>query len=267
MNIKRMLTSLVGLPIIVLILLFGNELVVGVTVLMAGIICTYEYFNVIKNICKPIKWIGYLSNIYILLSILLLNDMMSKIAMYSIPVILLLLFSCVIVTNMKISFKDLVFTFLGCMYVPFFLMFMEMLRKMDNGKVLIGLIFVISWSTDIFAYLVGKNFGKHKFSKISTNKTIEGCIAGLIGSVLITVLYIFIINSIWNLGYSYLNIGIIAAGLSLVSQIGDFAASIVKRYADVKDYGTILPGHGGILDRIDSLLFIAPFAYMIFSIL
>ena len=267
MSLKRMITSLIGLPIIVLILFYGNEFVVGATVLVAGIICTYEYFNVIKQECKPIKWIGYLSNAYILLSMFLSNEIMLKIVLYSIPIILLLLFSCVIITNMKITFKDVAFTFLGCLYIPFFLMFLELLRKMDNGKVLIGFIFVISWSTDIFAYLIGRNFGKHKFSKISTGKTIEGCIAGLIGAVVITTLYTFIVNSIWKIGYSYLNIGIISLVLSFISQIGDFAASIVKRYADVKDYGTLLPGHGGMLDRIDSLLFIAPFAYMIFSIL
>ena len=267
MGLKRMLTSLIGLPIIVLILFYGNEFVVGATVLIAGIICTYEYFNVTKQVCKPIKWMGYLSNVYIMLSMFLSNEIMLKVVLYSIPIILLLLFSCVIITNMKITFKDVAFTFLGCLYIPFFLMFLELLRKMDNGKVLIGFIFVISWSTDIFAYLIGRNFGKHKFSKISTGKTIEGCIAGLIGAVVITILYTFIVNSIWKIGYSYLNIGIISLVLSFISQIGDFAASIVKRYADVKDYGTLLPGHGGMLDRIDSLLFIAPFAYMIFSIL
>ena len=177
---------------------------------------------------------------------------------------MLLLFLQVIITDMKTTFKDVAYTLIGILYIPFFLMFWELIRRMDNGKVLMGYTLVIAWSTDIFAYLIGKKFGKHKFSKISPKKSIEGCIAGNLGSVVITLIYTMIIKKFVAIEYSYLFIAIISFILSILSQVGDFVASSIKRFADTKDYGNLLPGHGGILDRIDSLLFIIPFTYMIF---
>ena len=138
---------------------------------------------------------------------------------------------------------------------------------MENGKILIWYLFVAAWGTDTCAYCIGRNFGKHKFSKISPNKSIEGCIAGTVGSVLLAIIYTVICNNIWNMNINYLLISVVAVVLSLVSQIGDFAASSIKRYTGIKDFSNLIPGHGGMLDRIDSLMFIAPFAYAIFSIL
>ena len=180
---------------------------------------------------------------------------------------MLILFLQVILTDMKTSFKDVAYTLTGIIYIPFFLMFLELIRKIENGKILIGYVFVIAWSTDIFAYLIGRNFGKHKFSKISPKKTVEGSIAGIIGSIIISLIYTYIAITFWKIDYSYITIAIVTLALSILSQIGDFAASILKRFVDTKDYGHLLPGHGGMLDRIDSLLFIAPFTYMVFLLI
>ena len=264
MNLKRILTTVIGMPIVVIALLLGNEYIIGGIVLIASIICMYEYFNVVKKVCKPILWIGYLSNIIILGAAVFSLQELQTILLYYIPIIILLLFLQVIFTNMKTTFKDVTYTFLGIMYIPFFLMFIELIRKLDNGKLLIGYLFVISWATDIFAYLIGKHFGKHKLSKISPKKTVEGSIAGIVGTAIFAVLYTLVINKFCNMEYSYVMLLIISVILSIISQIGDFVASIIKRFVDIKDYGNLLPGHGGMLDRIDSLLFIAPFAYMIF---
>ena len=164
---------------------------------------------------------------------------------------------------MKITFKDVAYTLVGIMYVPFFFMFLELIRKIENGKILFAYTFVVSWSTDIFAYLIGKHFGKHKFSKISPKKSIEGCVAGAIGAVSISVIYMVISNKFWGTEFSYGMIALISLGLSLLSQVGDFVASSVKRFVDVKDYGNLLPGHGGMLDRLDSLIFIS-LTYILF---
>ena len=145
-------------------------------------------------------------------------------------------------------------------------MFLELIRRLDHGKILIGYVFIISWSTDTFAYLIGKKFGKHKFSKISPKKSIEGSVAGVIGAAVVTLAYTWIANTFWGVEYSYLIIVIISIILSIISQIGDFVASAIKRFVDVKDYGNLLPGHGGLLDRLDSLLFLAPFIYLIFTL-
>ena len=140
-------------------------------------------------------------------------------------------------------------------------MFIPIIRNMEHGKWLIWYVFIASWMTDVFAYIVGKTIGKHHFTDVSPKKTIEGCIGGILGSVLCMLLYTFIINKFLNLNINYfliLGFGIL---LSIISQIGDLSASVIKRYAEIKDYSNLIPGHGGMLDRIDSLIFIAPFAY------
>ena len=267
MDLKRILTTILGLPLVVIIFLLGNSWVIGLLILIVSIICMNEYFGAAKKVSKPIQWVGYLSNIWILGAMILPTDRLMQIVVFSIPFLLLLLFLQVIVTEMKTDFKDVAFTLVGIVYIPFFLMFLELIRCMEHGKILIGFVFIISWVTDIFAYLIGKNFGKHKFSKISPKKSIEGSIAGILGAVLITLIYTYIANYYWGVEYSYLSMAIISFVLSIVSQIGDFVASTIKRFVDLKDYGNLLPGHGGMLDRIDSLLFLTPFAYMIFLML
>jgi phosphatidate cytidylyltransferase len=115
--------------------------------------------------------------------------------------------------------------------------------------------------------LYGKTIGKHKFSKISPNKTIEGCIGGIIGAIVFGVVLAFAFNAIFNTTFSYIKIILIEIVLSVVGQIGDFAASSIKRYVGIKDFSHLIPGHGGMLDRLDSVIFIAPFAYMLLKLL
>ena len=146
-------------------------------------------------------------------------------------------------------------------------MFLSLIDGRTNGKILLGYIFATAWGTDVFAYCIGHRFGKHFFSKISTKKTIEGCVAGILGALIIVLLYTLILNKVFFFKYSYFMLGIIAIVLSLIGQIGDFSASCIKRYVDIKDYSNLLPGHGGMLDRIDSVLFIAPFAYILFTLI
>ena len=126
-----------------------------------------------------------------------------------------------------------------------------------------------AWASDVFAFTIGRTVGKHFFSKISPKKTIEGCASGLIGAVIVGFIYALIAKKLGVIslnGISYLYAVLIPLGLGIISQIGDFAASSIKRFVDVKDYGSLLPGHGGMLDRIDSVIFIAPFVYMIMLI-
>ncbi len=266
MDLKRILTTVLGLPIVALLFTLGNQYIIGIAILIASTISMYEYFGAVKKVAKPIRWVGYLSNLYIVGAMVFKTEQLLPIVTLSIPIVIFLLFSNVIVTDMKITFKDVAYTLVGIMYITIFFMFLELIRKLEHGKVLFAYTFVISWSTDIFAYLIGKKWGKHKFSKISPKKSIEGCIAGAIGAIVVSIIYITISNIFWGTEFSYLFIAIISLVLSLISQVGDFVASSIKRFVDVKDYGNLLPGHGGMLDRLDSLVFIAPFLYMIFMI-
>ena len=192
------------------------------------------------------------------------KEAIMPITILTIPTILLILFAHVIATNMKTSFKDVAYTFLGIFYIVFFMSFIAIIDGMKDGKILIWYTLIASWGTDIFAYFIGKKFGKHKFSKVSPKKSIEGCIAGTIGAILIMLIYTYVANTFWGMEYSYVVIGIAGLVLSIIGQVGDFAASSIKRYVDIKDYSNLIPGHGGMLDRIDSLIFLAPFAYVLF---
>ena len=139
------------------IFILGNEYIIGGMVLIASIICMYEYFNAIKKVCKPIQEIGYLSCILIVGAIFLKQDLFFKFLPFFIPIVVLLLFLKVILTNMETDFKDVAYTLLGIIYINYFLMFIELIRRLENGKILLMYVFVIAWATDIFAYLIGKH--------------------------------------------------------------------------------------------------------------
>lgn len=147
---------------------------------------------------------------------------------------------------MKTNFKDIAYTLLGILYIVLLIMFVAKINGMKNGNILIWYTILAAWGTDIFAYLVGKHFGKHKFSKISPKKSIEGCIGGMIGGVLLMLVYTYVVNTVWAMNYSYITILIVGVILSILGQIGDFAASSIKRYVDIKDYSNLIPGHGGM---------------------
>ena len=140
-------------------------------------------------------------------------------------------------------------------------MFIPLLYATENGK------FLIWYLTDTCAYSVGTRLGKNKLTTISPKKSIEGSIGGIIGAVIISLIYTYIINRTGRIEIQYLAISGISILLSILSQIGDLAASSIKRYNKIKDFGELIPGHGGMLDRIDSILFIAPFAYFLLTLL
>ncbi len=267
MKLKRILSGVIGLPIVALILIYGNIYVIDVVFSIVAFIAMYEYFNAFKKDFKPVKWIGYLSCLLIAFLHVIPKEYLLYTLGLSLSSIIVLLFIQVVATNMKTTIKDMMVTFFGICYITFFLIFIPLLHGMENGKYLIWFILIAAWGTDTCAYFVGSKFGKHKFSKISPKKSIEGCIGGTIGSVIIALIYTFAINKLACLDISYIYIALIGALLSILSQIGDLSASSIKRTVGIKDFGNLIPGHGGMLDRIDSIIFIAPFAYFLLIIL
>lgn len=267
MDVKRITSGLLGFPLVVIIFLIGNKYIVDVLLTIVAILAIDEYFKAVSKTCKPIKWVGYLSCISISFIHVIPPENLNIVITLSIPTILLILFSTVIATDMKINFKDVAYTFLGIFYIVFFTMFIAFINGMKDGNILVWYVIIAAWGTDIFAYFIGKHFGKHKFSKVSPKKSIEGCIAGTIGAVVMMLIYTYFANTYWGVSYSYGYIALIGVILSLIGQIGDFTASSIKRYVDIKDFSNLIPGHGGMLDRIDSLLFLAPFAYAFFTLL
>lgn len=267
MKLKRILSGVIGLPIVALILIYGNIYVIDVGFSIVAFIAMYEYFNAFKKDFKPVKWIGYLSCLLIAFLHVIPKEYLLYTLGLSLSSIIVLLFIQVVVTNMKTTIKDMMVTFFGICYITFFLSFIPLLYGVENGKYLIWFILIAAWGTDTCAYFVGSKFGKHKFTEISPKKSIEGCIGGTIGSVIIALIYTFAINKFAGLDISYIYIALIGVVLSILSQIGDLSASTIKRTEGIKDFGNLIPGHGGMLDRIDSIIFIAPFAYFLLMVI
>lgn len=267
MDIKRITSALLGFPLVVIILVFGNKYIVDIAFAIIAALSLHEYFNAFKVKSKPVIWIGYVAASLIAFIHIFPLEHAITIVSILIPSAIAVLFLQVILTNMKTNVNDIAITFFGICYIPLFLMFIPLVNGLENGNILVWYILIAAWGTDIFAYVVGQTIGKHKFSKISPNKSIEGCIGGVIGAVLLILAYTYICNTWFSLNVSYIYIIIFGIILSIVGQIGDFSASSIKRYVEIKDFSNLIPGHGGMLDRIDSVIFIAPFAYMLFSLL
>ena len=267
MNAKRVVSSLIGFPLVAAVLIFGNQIVIDIAFSIVAIICLYEFYNAFKKDCKPVCWVGYVVAILIAFIHIIPTPYVKGALQLLLPFVMVILFLTVIVTEMKTNIKDMMVTLLGIVYILGFIVFIPMLRGAKNGVFYVWYIIFMAWGTDIFAYIIGKKWGKHKFSKISPNKSVEGCIAGAVGAIIASLLYTLALNNLANFNIPYLYIAIISLALSIISQVGDFAASSIKRYTGIKDYGSLIPGHGGMLDRVDSVIFIAPFAYFLLSIL
>jgi len=147
---------------------------------------------------------------------------------------------------------------LSLLYVPLLLSFMVLLRGGEGGQWWILFLFAVIWGNDISAYYTGRAIGRHKLSRVvSPKKTIEGAVGGLIGGLVVAIVFRYALFS----ERGVVELALLALLLGVVGQAGDLFESMIKRSAGVKDSGFIVPGHGGILDRIDSLLFCLPLLY------
>ena len=182
---------------------------------------------------------------------------------YALPLFsafLLLELILLIVTYPKTPDTELAAAVFGLFYVGVLFSALCLLREEKNGFFLVWLVFIGAWGSDTFAYLTGMTLGKHKaFPVLSPKKSWEGCIGGVVGSALLGLIYAFIFeNKLSGLSNPKLFVPVIMALTSVLSQCGDLAASAIKRQHNIKDYGKLIPGHGGIMDRFDSILFAAP---------
>lgn len=253
--LKRVMTALVLLVFIVGIIFINRTLLILGLVTISNI-AIYELLNALKKINYNTKhYLAYLFNTVFLVSI----EFLAFEYIFPIFTIYMICLFIFIVLDENFNFNEMLANAFVAIYVSFPYAFLLLLK---NPK-WVFYAFAIPAATDTFAYFFGMFFGKHKLiERLSPKKTVEGAIGGVIGGIAFTFLFIHLFNLNHSL-VAYLA----SIGFSIVSQIGDLFASYIKRIANIKDYGNILIGHGGIMDRFDSLLLVAPLVYILVNYL
>lgn len=257
---ERTISGIIIVALITLVLYFGG-LVFDIAIGILSIAAFYEFMTAKKDINIPniMKIIGMICMLMLMYINVDGHTFVFGLSFETLSLVFLLLLAPTVFfskRNYKVNdafYMAAVSIFLGTIFNLFIALYNESILQFI-------LIIIIACTTDVFAFLAGVLIGKHKFTKISPNKTIEGCVVGSIVSCIVATTYYLTLISSENI----VRVAIMIFILTVIGQIGDLFFSLVKRENDIKDFSNLIPGHGGILDRIDSIIFILiAFVFMI----
>lgn len=260
---KRIIFGLLAGSIVIITILFLPKWVCNVLAMLLALGGIYEFIKAMeKGGYRPLKAIPYLTCLGLLFvnsnnSILLYKFSFSIFSFLILGILIYGLFST------KRTLIDVSLSVFSILYIPFLLSFFLSTYYVENiGTYLIWFALFGACLSDAFAYFVGVKFGRHKLCpNISPKKTIEGAVGALIGTAIVFLIYATILNKYHGFDIQYWQIILFGIVSSAFAQIGDLVASSIKRFVGEKDFGSCFPGHGGVLDRIDSVLFVAPVIY------
>ncbi len=255
----RLISGIVLVVLVVGVLYLGGYVTAG-AMLLLSLGGTFELLRIYKLHKSAVGITTYIATV--MYYGLLIFDK-SHFVMPLIILFVLTLLGIYVTTYPKFTDKDVMAAVLSFMYVTIMLSYMYLIRDMNHGGALVVMVFVCSWVNDTCAYCVGVTLGKHKMTpKLSPKKSVEGLVGGIAGSAAVGAIYgVFFNNHVSTLDNAPIIFAVIGALGAMVAVIGDLAASAIKRNNDIKDYGKLIPGHGGILDRFDSIIFTAPIIY------
>lgn len=215
---------------------------------------------------NSLEWVGILCVTLYYLVLYFVQD-----TSYSMQLVIFMLIALMFVYVFgfsKYHANQVMNTYFSLIYAPVMLSFVFLTRQLENGIYLVWMIFISSWISDTCAYLVGVMIGKHKLAPVlSPKKSIEGAVGGVVGAAAVGALFGAYLDSVLYLENFAVILAIVGGVGSVISQVGDLAASAIKRNHDIKDYGKLIPGHGGIMDRFDSVIFTAPITYFLIIML
>jgi len=252
----RLISGVILVALALLFIIIGGNLLLVVSAILS-VIGLFELYRVFRIEKTPVAICGYLFTIFYYI----------KLGNNNIPFLLLIMaFLLAILIIFVIRYpryrsQHIMAAFFGVFYVSIMLSCVYQTRMLpDGGVYLVWLIFLSAWGSDTCAYCAGMLFGKHKMTpKLSPKKTIEGAIGGIVGAAILGLIYGAIFHGPMNIGSREIVIlAIVCAVGAVIAMIGDLCASAIKRNYKVKDYGHLIPGHGGIMDRFDSIIFTAP---------
>ncbi len=264
-----------GIVIVILTLgmIYAGGLVLAAALCIISMIAMYEFYRATGVTTADMKKITAFEIIGLLgvvvYYVILVSPLKELFLLLTLITILILFMFVYVFTFPKYHARQLMAAFYGIVYAPVLMSFIYLTRMLPYGEYIVWLIFISSWMNDTCAYCVGVLIGKHKLApKLSPHKSIEGSVGGVVGAAIVAGLFAFILaeNVMEQKAIVPIFIVIGAVG-AVVAQIGDLAASAIKRNYELKDYGKIIPGHGGILDRFDSVIFTAPMIYFLAIIL
>ena len=261
MFVTRLKSGIVLMAITIALLVYGGYplfwVITGISLI--GLFELYRTVGMEKTLPAVV---GYISSVIV--DVLILDNYYEYLLMWLIFTLMVMM-ACYVIAYPKYDSNQMIMLFFGLIYVTTMLSFVFKVRFVEDGILLVWLIFIGAWGSDTCAYCVGKLIGRHKMpSKLSPNKTIEGCVGGVLGAALIGFIFAVVFFEDKNIWWE---LPIIGAASSIISQIGDLTASAIKRNHDIKDYGKLIPGHGGILDRFDSIIFTAPIVFYLVTFL
>ncbi len=257
--LTRTISGVLLVAVIMLTMFLGEMVCFGV-ILAASLIGLNELYKAVGIGKRKISILGYLATIvlFVMIKFTGYEHLGMFIVLYMLSIMVVYVFSFPAYKT-----QDVVMAIFGVIYVAVLMSFVYSLRAGENGIYTVWLVFICAWGSDTCAYLTGVTMGKHKMAPIlSPKKSIEGMFGGIIGAAALGALYGFIVGDhVKGISNAVLVFAIVGALGALVSMVGDLAASAIKRNFEIKDYGKLIPGHGGILDRFDSILFTAPIVY------
>lgn len=260
---KRLASGIVLVILAILLVGRGGAPLLIATALIS-LIGQYELYRALSIDHKGIALIGYAATvIYYLLVFFEGRAYMTAMIVGTLMVFM----TAYVATFPEYKTEEITAAFFGMCYVSVMMSYLYLTRHHMDGKYLVWLIFLSSWGCDTLAYCTGMLFGRHKMvPKLSPKKTWEGAVGGVLGAALLGLLYGYLLGGhMEEISNPAITCAFACGVGALISMVGDLAASAIKRNHNIKDYGKIIPGHGGILDRFDSMLFTAPAIYYAIS--
>lgn len=263
--LERLISGIALVIIAIVTITLGKD-VLFATTLIISLIGVSELYNVLGVRNSLIAYAGYIATVAYYAFIRF--DMQKHLIPLFIG-FLLVIMAIYVFAFPKYTSDKAILVFFGLFYVSVMLSYIYQLRMMKDGIYLVWLIFLCSWGCDTCAYLAGVMFGKHKMAPVlSPKKSIEGAVGGVLGAALLGFIYATVFkNNMSGITSPQIMVPVICAIAGLISMVGDLAASGIKRNNDIKDYGKLIPGHGGILDRFDSVIYTAPIIFYLIQYL
>ncbi len=255
---RKVWMALIMVPPVLLLIILGPPSILHLMVLVATFFGLREYYNLIL---PHSGWVERIVGIGLGLILSILSSFRAIEAVSLLFVIVLLALSVLFMAiseDLSSGISKMGMTLFGILFIGFLLAYVSLIRNMPNGRLWVLFLIATVWAGDISALLIGSFLGRHKlYPKISPNKTFEGLGGAIVGTVIIALAFAMVLLPRLEIGICIF----LAIGIAILGQLGDFTESMLKRGAHVKDSGTLIPGHGGMLDRLDSFLFSAPFLH------